>query len=145
MLQIDDDFNFDRIYELYLKLFAEVVVYIKNFALYISIWVIAYLLVCGFVYRKYARRLPTRTRGSLKARRVLVVVAHPDDECMFFGPTIYRLCEQDADVHILCLSNGLYIILFNYYIYCTLKNIKKPYCALIYEVLFLKLKKCFIT
>lgn len=63
-----------------------------------------YVLVCCVVYRRYARRLPTRTRGALGAKRVLV--AHPDDECMFFGPTIFRLCEQGADVHVLCLSNG---------------------------------------
>ncbi|KAM3963859.1 phosphatidylinositol glycan anchor biosynthesis class L [Aphomia sociella] len=42
------------------------------------------------------------------AKRVLLVIAHPDDECMFFGPTIFRLCEQGADVHLLCLSNGNY-------------------------------------
>lgn len=35
-------------------------------------------------------------------RRVLLVIAHPDDDAMFFGPAITRL-----DVaHILCLSNG---------------------------------------
>ncbi|OWR51156.1 hypothetical protein KGM_206970 [Danaus plexippus plexippus] len=27
---------------------------------------------------------------------------------MFFGPTIFRLCEQGAEVYLLCLSNGNY-------------------------------------
>ncbi|KAH8278394.1 hypothetical protein KR018_001552 [Drosophila ironensis] len=39
--------------------------------------------------------------------RVLLVTAHPDDECMFFGPLIYSLTRrQGCQVYILCLSNG---------------------------------------
>ncbi|KAK2879761.1 hypothetical protein Q8A73_023573 [Channa argus] len=40
--------------------------------------------------------------------RVLIVTAHPDDECMFFAPTIIRLVELNACVHLLCLSEGNY-------------------------------------
>lgn len=35
-----------------------------------------------------------------------VVVAHPDDETMFFGPTILNLLESNTSIVILCLSNG---------------------------------------
>lgn len=39
--------------------------------------------------------------------RVLLITAHPDDECMFFGPLIYSLTQrQGCQVYILCLSNG---------------------------------------
>lgn len=39
--------------------------------------------------------------------RVLLVIAHPDDECMFFGPLIYSLTQRDGcQVYVLCLSNG---------------------------------------
>ncbi|XP_040036060.1 N-acetylglucosaminyl-phosphatidylinositol de-N-acetylase isoform X2 [Gasterosteus aculeatus] len=38
----------------------------------------------------------------------LLVTAHPDDECMFFAPTIIRLVELKANVHLLCLSEGNY-------------------------------------
>ena len=38
--------------------------------------------------------------------RALIVTAHPDDECMFFAPTIIRLVEFNASVHLLCLSEG---------------------------------------
>ena len=31
--------------------------------------------------------------------------AHPDDECMFFGPALCRVL-RDHEVHVLCLSNG---------------------------------------
>uniref|UniRef100_A0A3Q2CD22 N-acetylglucosaminylphosphatidylinositol deacetylase n=1 Tax=Cyprinodon variegatus TaxID=28743 RepID=A0A3Q2CD22_CYPVA len=40
--------------------------------------------------------------------RALIVTAHPDDECMFFAPTIIRLAELNARVHLLCLSEGNY-------------------------------------
>ncbi|XP_028035266.1 N-acetylglucosaminyl-phosphatidylinositol de-N-acetylase [Bombyx mandarina] len=99
-------YDWEYLYNIYLQILSEVLVYVKNFALYICAWVLSYLLVCGAVYRRYARKLPTRIRGALGAKRVLIVIAHPDDECMFFGPTIFRLCEQGTDVHILCLSNG---------------------------------------
>lgn len=36
----------------------------------------------------------------------LLVVAHPDDETMFFGPTIFNLLERNKSVVILCMSNG---------------------------------------
>uniref|UniRef100_A0A3Q2P2L0 N-acetylglucosaminylphosphatidylinositol deacetylase n=1 Tax=Fundulus heteroclitus TaxID=8078 RepID=A0A3Q2P2L0_FUNHE len=39
--------------------------------------------------------------------RALVVTAHPDDECMFFAPTIVRLVALNASVHLLCLSEGM--------------------------------------
>uniref|UniRef100_T1HH69 N-acetylglucosaminylphosphatidylinositol deacetylase n=1 Tax=Rhodnius prolixus TaxID=13249 RepID=T1HH69_RHOPR len=38
--------------------------------------------------------------------RVLFVTAHPDDECMFFGPTILSLVQSKAQVNIVCLSLG---------------------------------------
>lgn len=40
--------------------------------------------------------------------RALVVIAHPDDECMFFAPSIIMLLKQNASVHLLCLSSGNY-------------------------------------
>lgn len=43
-------------------------------------------------------------RKSLK-RRALLVIAHPDDECMFFGPLILAL-NKDYRIFVLCLSKG---------------------------------------
>lgn len=36
----------------------------------------------------------------------LMVVAHPDDELMFFGPTIKNLLRYDKSLVILCLTHG---------------------------------------
>jgi hypothetical protein len=36
----------------------------------------------------------------------LVLTAHPDDEAMFFTPTITSLVSQGWDIQALCLSTG---------------------------------------
>ena len=41
-----------------------------------------------------------------KNKDVLLITAHPDDEIMFFAPTIKTLISQKIRVRILCLSNG---------------------------------------
>lgn len=53
-----------------------------------------------------------RHSGDDKPRetRALLVTAHPDDECMFFAPTILKLVESQAAVYLLCLSTGRFII-----------------------------------
>ena len=45
------------------------------------------------------RRLP-------QASQALLVIAHPDDETMFFTPTLHELGMQGCSVTVLCLSNG---------------------------------------
>ncbi|KAL1546048.1 N-acetylglucosaminylphosphatidylinositol deacetylase [Salvia divinorum] len=43
---------------------------------------------------------------SSRRRNVLVVIAHPDDESMFFAPVINYLTSRHHNVHILCMSTG---------------------------------------
>lgn len=39
--------------------------------------------------------------------KVCVLVAHPDDEAMFFTPVIKYMCgESGSQVYVLCLTNG---------------------------------------
>jgi N-acetylglucosaminylphosphatidylinositol deacetylase len=42
---------------------------------------------------------------KIEKRNILYVIAHPDDEAMFFVPSIIQLREKN-DLYILCLSNG---------------------------------------
>lgn len=41
-----------------------------------------------------------------KHKSILVLVAHPDDECMFFGPIICSILSHGVQVDILSVSNG---------------------------------------
>lgn len=69
-----------------------------------------YFLVSYIIYvvSTLFRHLFTKsTYFETYARRVLLVIAHPDDECMFFGPLIVRLIKSRKSViYILCLSCG---------------------------------------
>ena len=47
------------------------------------------------------------TRGLRAGGRALLVTAHPDDECMFFAPTILAAAGLKCDVFLLCLSEGV--------------------------------------
>jgi hypothetical protein len=63
-------------------------------------WLVAYIVGGD------TRLLP----GELQAaKNLLVVTAHPDDECLFFAPSILRVLDGNPQVqgHLLSLSNGM--------------------------------------
>ena len=62
------------------------------------------LATCYFAAKRQARGI---TNSSEVEGPVLFVTAHPDDECMFFTPTIVAV-KNFTDAHILVLSNGGY-------------------------------------
>jgi N-acetylglucosaminylphosphatidylinositol deacetylase len=46
-----------------------------------------------------------QTKPILVDKNILIITAHPDDECMFFSPTILNLTLCN-NVKLLCLSKG---------------------------------------
>ncbi|XP_072302716.1 N-acetylglucosaminyl-phosphatidylinositol de-N-acetylase [Eucyclogobius newberryi] len=57
---------------------------------------------------KHVMGTVSNQQTDLSAVNALFVTAHPDDECMFFAPTIISLVHLNATVHLLCLSEGNY-------------------------------------
>lgn len=47
-----------------------------------------------------------KDNNSKEKHQVLLITAHPDDETMFFFPTIKALNQNDCQIHLLCLSDG---------------------------------------
>jgi hypothetical protein len=48
-----------------------------------------------------------KKKENEQKRKIGLVIAHPDDEAMFFTPTILALLKQkDVIIHVLCLSTG---------------------------------------
>ena len=45
-------------------------------------------------------------RSLIPVGKVLLITAHPDDECMFFAPSLISLTQANVDVFLLCLSEG---------------------------------------
>lgn len=98
-----------------LKRFGDIVVqetckYARETMEHLTIAVTAYICLCVVFYfaTVYLKIFPDC--GHLRTvKRVLFVTAHPDDECMFFGPVILKLAQQsDCQIFILCLSEGDY-------------------------------------
>jgi hypothetical protein len=51
------------------------------------------------------RRIETLPLAAMAA--ALFVTAHPDDESMFFAPTILSLVQRGQQVALICLSTGM--------------------------------------
>ena len=71
-----------------------------SISLLVSILIYAYHVLANF-----------QQPSTIESKQVLILTAHPDDECMFFGPTITALRSglSKTRVHVLCLSTGIYI------------------------------------
>ena len=57
----------------------------------------------------YTAQMTRSSLPSLHNKRICLLIAHPDDEAMFFAPTVIALTAPEAYNHvkILCLSSGL--------------------------------------
>ncbi|XP_069684023.1 N-acetylglucosaminyl-phosphatidylinositol de-N-acetylase [Periplaneta americana] len=84
--------------------------YAKETMEHLTFAVLAYIGVCVVFYFATAYLKISSNYGHLRTvKRVLFVTAHPDDECMFFGPVILKLAQQgDCQMFLLCLSEGDY-------------------------------------
>ncbi|GBF89810.1 hypothetical protein Rsub_02514 [Raphidocelis subcapitata] len=49
---------------------------------------------------------PRAPAAAPAAARLLLVTAHPDDEAMFFAPSLAHFAARGREVSLLCLSNG---------------------------------------
>ena len=68
-------------------------------------WAVAPVFVFGLWL--YTAQL-TKSFPTLQGKRILLLIAHPDDEAMFFAPTLLALTRPELGNHvkILCLSSG---------------------------------------
>jgi N-acetylglucosaminylphosphatidylinositol deacetylase len=69
-------------------------------------------LLAKDIKKSHSKEL-NNTEGEIidnKPKYALFIIAHPDDEIMFFSPTLINLQEiskvQPINIHILCLTNG---------------------------------------
>jgi N-acetylglucosaminylphosphatidylinositol deacetylase len=75
----------------------------------IIVWsVLVFQLTTVIVYIFLIRKRRYPTRNPDKTNVYCILIAHPDDECLFFGPTIRYLVKNSNKVYLLCLTNGNY-------------------------------------
>ncbi|KAJ3652086.1 hypothetical protein Zmor_018082 [Zophobas morio] len=89
-------------------IFARVQEYARETVEHLILAVSVYILVCIFLYFSISRWKIIGFKKDVKnPARVLIVIAHPDDECMFFGPTVLNFTKQkECQVYLMCLSTG---------------------------------------
>lgn len=74
---------------------------------FLDLFLFIAILLCIFVCFYFRQLNDQRVRRpEFDNKTVLVVTAHPDDECMFFSPTILNL-KGFSTIHLLCLSTGI--------------------------------------
>ncbi|KAI9488859.1 putative deacetylase LmbE-like domain-containing protein [Zychaea mexicana] len=92
---------------------------VLSVSLLVSLLAYAYHVLAQFQQQQQQQQQSLSSIDSKSSKNVLILTAHPDDECMFFGPTITALRDSKTRVHVLCLStetkrivtNRLYIYL----------------------------------
>ncbi|KHJ40617.1 N-acetylglucosaminyl-phosphatidylinositol de-N-acetylase domain protein [Trichuris suis] len=59
-------------------------------------------------YVKHQRVKLSRLVQDFTNKTILLVTAHPDDECMFFAPTLLNLRRMSCHIIVVCLTSGGY-------------------------------------
>lgn len=72
----------------------------------ISIWAISLFKIFTSSCVPSNNKFLSNGTTSNKKNNVLLVIAHPDDESMFFAPTVLFLALEGHSIHVLCLSTG---------------------------------------
>lgn len=76
---------------------------LNGFSDFLIFGVIFVGIVVGYYYKQL--KIQQESRLEFAEKNVLVVTAHPDDECMFFSPAILNL-RRCSTINLLCLSTG---------------------------------------
>ncbi|XP_018427585.1 PREDICTED: N-acetylglucosaminyl-phosphatidylinositol de-N-acetylase [Nanorana parkeri] len=75
----------------------------------LAVALVAVLSVLWCVCSRWRDVLSGRPVGNFRGVRApLLLIAHPDDECMFFAPTVLGLLQEQRPLSVLCCSTGNY-------------------------------------
>ncbi|GKV26741.1 hypothetical protein SLEP1_g35982 [Rubroshorea leprosula] len=72
----------------------------------ISLFIIWVASLCKIYFASSSQRNDVFVTDAFSKRTVLLIIAHPDDESMFFTPTISYLNARGHNLYLLCLSVG---------------------------------------
>lgn len=127
----NDNFLWERIAYYVNEFLRRIIFYAKcaeeNLNVFFMI-LILHVVLCISLYFTLTN-IKRASKGALTTKeKILFVISHPDDECMFFGPAIVNLIKnENRNVFLLCLSYGK----------CTRYHVNCFRCANYYVTLFL--------
>lgn len=77
---------------------------------HLLIAILIYFTICILLYLCITRWNFIQFRRDLNQHKnVLLIIAHPDDECMFFGPTVRNfVSDPKCSFYLMCLSTGTF-------------------------------------
>lgn len=82
-----------------------------------QLYLLSTLPILAVVLWLYTVSVTSSRFPKLRNKRICLLIAHPDDEAMFFAPTLLALTDPQLGNHvkILCLSSGMLVnqVLFN--------------------------------
>ena len=94
-----------NVYEFLLNVHSVCVLHKEEFLNYFLYPYVILSIVVYFAFGKI-RSFNYRRITSTIHKKILFVVAHPDDECMFLSPSIISLVADEHVVELLCLTTG---------------------------------------
>jgi len=77
----------------------------------LGIALMSYFIITMITYQYYEWLFSKESHSKqnlIKNKNVCLITAHPDDECMFFGPILRKLLSNKNKIFILCMTNGNY-------------------------------------
>ena len=81
--------------------------YILSFII-ITNFLIIFLLKFSIRARQKLQNFFNNPNNFKEIKEILLIIAHPDDEIMFFYPSLKNFLKYNIKIRILCLSNGNY-------------------------------------
>jgi N-acetylglucosaminylphosphatidylinositol deacetylase len=80
--------------------------------------------ILAYIVAKDPRILPPALR---RAKNLLIVTAHPDDECLFFSPAILGVLDGNPDTTggLIVLSSGPFLSLFAFVLNMSLDSLQE--------------------
>lgn len=71
----------------------------------ISLGILFYAILTLLVYFIY---LKFHSKTNFSNKNICLLIAHPDDEAMFFGPILRHLAKSKNRIYVLCMTSGDY-------------------------------------
>lgn len=74
--------------------------------LYIGVGVV--VVIFGYLVTLLVHHGPQQPFQTYKLNNLALVISHPDDEVMFFAPTLLQLQRTVRNLYVICVTNGGY-------------------------------------
>jgi N-acetylglucosaminylphosphatidylinositol deacetylase len=105
---MSNKYNSINDYLSYLDYIQDNLKYILSFIIIMN-FIIIFLLKFSIRAKQKIQTFFDNPTNQKEIKEILLIIAHPDDEIMFFYPSLKNFIKNNLKIRILCLSNGNFI------------------------------------